>query len=115
MSDMSTLFQGRSSRPLVIMLALACAVVSIHAQPSIRALTAVIEGHSVGGVTIDLVGNVYVADFGDFVWKITPEGERHEFASGLYGSSGNAIDKEGSLLQSNFYGDSITRIDRKGQ
>src|SRR5262249_12045115 len=58
---------------------------------------------------------IYVADFGDFVWKITPEGERHVFASGLYGASGNAIDKEGNLLQSNFYSDSITKIDRKGQ
>jgi len=37
------------------------------------------------------------------------------FASGLYGASGNAIDNEGNLLQSNFYGDSITKIDRKGQ
>jgi DNA-binding beta-propeller fold protein YncE len=27
----------------------------------------------------------------------------------------NAIDKKGNLLQSNFYGDSITKIDRKGQ
>jgi DNA-binding beta-propeller fold protein YncE len=70
---------------------------------------------AVGGVTIDLVGNIYIADFGDFVWKITPEGERHEFASGLYGASGNAIDKEGNLLQSNLYADSITKIDRKGQ
>src|SRR6266496_3066272 len=88
---------------------------SARAQASIRSLTKTFEGHSVGGVTIDLVGNVYAADFGDFVFKITPEGERHIFASGLYGASGNAIDNEGNLLQSNFYGNSITRIDRKGQ
>jgi DNA-binding beta-propeller fold protein YncE len=56
-----------------------------------------------------------VADFGDYVWKIIPEGERREFASGFYGSSGNAIDNEGNLLQSNFYGDSITKLDRSGQ
>ena len=37
------------------------------------------------------------------------------FASGLYGSSGNAIDRDGNLLQSNFYGNSIVKIDRKGQ
>src|SRR5262249_44198179 len=82
---------------------------------TIRSLTGTIEGHQVGGVTIDLVGNIYVADFDDVVWKITPEGERREFASGFYGASGNAIDKEGNLLQSNFYGDSITKVDRKGQ
>ena len=91
------------------------AAVSASAQATIRSLTGVIEGHQVGGVTIDLVGNIYVADFGDIVWKITPEGERREFASGFYGASGNAIDNEGNLLQANFYGDSITRVDRKGQ
>jgi DNA-binding beta-propeller fold protein YncE len=89
--------------------------ISAQPQTEIHSLTKIIEGHAVGGVTVDLVGNIYVADFGDFVWKITPEGERHEFASGFYGASGNAIDKEGNLLQSNFYGDSITKVDRKGQ
>jgi len=88
---------------------------SARAETEIRSLTGVINGHSTGGVTTDLVGDIYVADFGDFAWKITPEGERHVFASGLYGASGNAIDNEGNLLQSNFYGNSITRIDRKGQ
>jgi sugar lactone lactonase YvrE len=85
------------------------------AQPEIRALTGVIEGHLVGGVTADLVGDLYVADFGDTVWKITPEGERRVFASGLYGASGNAIDNDGNLLQANYYGDSITKVDRQGQ
>ena len=84
-------------------------------QTTIRSLTGLIDGHQVGGVSIDLIGNIYVADFGDVVWQITPEGERHVYASGLYGTSGNAIDKEGNLWQSNFYGDSITKIDRKGQ
>jgi DNA-binding beta-propeller fold protein YncE len=105
----------RRSRAPWFVLALLFAAVSARAETEIRSLTGVINGHSTGGVTTDLVGNIYVADFGDFVWKITPEGERHVFASGLYGASGNAIDNEGNLLQSNFYGNSITRIDRKGQ
>ena len=105
----------RRSRAPWFVLALLFAAVSARAETEIRSLTGVINGHSTGGVTTDLVGNIFVADFGDFVWKITPEGERHVFASGLYGASGNAIDNEGNLLQSNFYGNSITRIDRKGQ
>jgi DNA-binding beta-propeller fold protein YncE len=104
-------------RGLAVLLALALLsmAVSAHAQVAIHSLTGIIEGHQVGGVTIDLVGNVYVADFGDEVWKITPEGDRRDFASGFYGASGNAIDKEGNLLQSNFYSDSITKVDRRGQ
>src|SRR5438067_10638381 len=100
---------------LLFVMALLLTAVSAHAQTKIRSLTGLIEGHAVGGVTIDALGNIYVADFGETVWKITPEGERQVFASGLYGASGNAIDNEGNLLQSNFYADSITRIDRKGQ
>lgn len=102
-------------RALSFVLALLFVTVSVNAQTKIRSLTNVIEGHAVGGVTIDLVGNIYVADFGEFVWKITPEGKRDVFASGFYGASGNAIDNEGNLLQSNFYADSITKVDRKGQ
>ena len=100
---------------LLLIAALYSAADSAFAQTQIQSFTGVIEGHGVGGVTIDFVGNIYVSDFGDIVWKITPEGKLHEFASGLYGSSGNAIDHEGNLLQSNFYGDSITKIDRNGQ
>jgi DNA-binding beta-propeller fold protein YncE len=90
-------------------------VVAARAQPEIRSLTEVMEGHSVGGVTVDLLGNVYVADFGEIVWKMTPEGERREFASGLYGASGNAIDGAGNLLQASCYGNSITKIDRRAR
>src|SRR6266516_5300502 len=69
------------SRALLFVLALLFAPVSVRAETEIRSLTSIIEGHQVGGVTIDLVGNIYVADFGDLVWKITPEGERQVFAS----------------------------------
>jgi DNA-binding beta-propeller fold protein YncE len=86
-----------------------------QAAIEIRPLTEVIEGHQVGGVSADMVGDLYVADFGETVWKISLEGERRVFATGLYGASGNAIDNEGNLLQANFYGDSLTRIDRKGE
>jgi sugar lactone lactonase YvrE len=112
---MSPNFYFSRSRARLFMMALLFAAVSAHAETEIHALTEVIEGHSVGGVTTDALGNIYVADFGEIVWKLTPEGKRREFTSGLYGASGNAIDKQGNLLQSSFYGDSITQIDRKGQ
>jgi sugar lactone lactonase YvrE len=112
---MDALFYFMRSRALLFVLALLFAAVSVRAETEIRSLGDVIAGHSVGGVTVDSLGNIYVADFGEVVWKITPDGQRHEFATGLYGASGNAIDKDGNLLQSNFYGDSITKIDRKGQ
>src|SRR6184192_4455033 len=112
---LSAFFYFNRSRALLFVFGLFFVAVSAHAETKIHALTKVIEGHSTGGVTVDALGNIYVADFGEIVWKITPEGKRDIFASGLYGVSGNAIDHEGNLLQSNFYGDSITKIDRKGQ
>ena len=112
---MSSNSYSSRSRARFFMMALLFTAVSAHTEPEIHALTEVIEGHSVGGVTTDALGNIYIADFGEIVWKFTPEGKRHEFTSGLYGPSGNAIDKQGNLLQSNFYGDSIIKIDRKGQ
>jgi DNA-binding beta-propeller fold protein YncE len=88
--------------------------VSAHAQ-SIHPLTGIMEGHHVGGVALDAVGNLYVADFGDLVWKIPPEGQPQVFAQGFYGSSGNAIDHQGNLFQSSYYGDFITKVDRTGR
>jgi DNA-binding beta-propeller fold protein YncE len=102
-------------RPAIILLALSLVATAVRAEPEIRSLSEVLEGHSVGGVTVDLLGNVHLADFGETVWKITADGERVVFATGLYGASGNAIDNQGNLLQSSFYGDFVTRIDRKGQ
>jgi len=112
---LSAFYYFGCSRALLFVFGLLFVAVSAHAETKIHALTKVIEGHSTGGVTVDALGNIYVADFGEIVWKITPEGKRDVFASGLYGASGNAIDHEGNLLQANFYGDSITKIDRKGQ
>ncbi len=68
-----------------------------------------------GGVTVDRLGYIYVANFRDAVWRISPEGEVTLLARSLYGSSGNAVDSRGDLFQSNFYGNTITRITRDGQ
>ncbi len=69
---------------------------------------------NLGGVTIDQLGFLYVANFRDAVWRISPDGEVKELSRSLYGSSGNAIDSRGDLWQSNFNGHTITRITRAG-
>ena len=73
-----------------------------------------------GGVSIDAAGNIFVADFGALlsdpstmgpqVFLVTPEGEARVFATGLEGASGNGMDSEGYLFQSNIRGNKISRI-----
>lgn len=70
---------------------------------------------AVGGVVVDALGYVYVADFRNAVWRLTPDGELTKFADGLYGASGNAIGPRGYLYQSSFNGNYISRISRTGE
>jgi DNA-binding beta-propeller fold protein YncE len=70
---------------------------------------------AVGGVAVDGLGYIYVADFGETVYKIRPDGRAEVFATGLYGASGNAVDAMGNLYQSSFNGHHITKIDRHGK
>ena len=69
----------------------------------------------VGGVAVDRAGMIYVADFANTVWRVTPAGKVEVFATGLYGASGNAIDSQGRLIQSNFYSHTVSRISRTGE
>ena len=89
------------------------AAAAAYARPEIASFTGVIEGHQVGGVTIDLVGNIYVADFGDLVWKITPEGERQVFASGLYGAPTASGADTSSVVTGLFYGGGLTQLGKQ--
>ncbi len=79
----------------------------------VHSLTDTLPG-AVGGVAVDRIGTVYVADFRESVWKVTPDGRASVFATGLYGASGNTIDSKGNLLQSNFSGSYISKINRFG-
>ncbi len=69
---------------------------------------------AVGGVTVDRLQYVYVADFRNRVWRYSPGGKVELFADGLYGASGNAIGPQGELYQSSFHGNYISRIARDG-
>ncbi|NNF39279.1 MAG: hypothetical protein HKN71_11480, partial [Gemmatimonadetes bacterium] len=80
---------------------------------SVRTVTDTLVG-SVGGVAVDALGAIYVADFGERVYKVRPDGRWEVFVDGLYGTSGNAIDSRGRLIQSQFSGNSVARVDRDG-
>ena len=69
---------------------------------------------AVGGVAVDALGYVYVADFRNSVWRYTPGGRVERYADGLYGASGNAVGPRGELYQSSFNGNAIVRIERDG-
>jgi sugar lactone lactonase YvrE len=69
---------------------------------------------NLGGVTVDALGFIYVANFRDGVWRISPDGEAKRLTDALYGSSGNAVDSRGTLYQSNFNGNSIVKVGRDG-
>jgi len=83
-------------------------------QLSVTTITKPMEG-SVGGVSIDILSDLYVADFGRKVWRISRHGEVELFTNAMYGSSGNAVDEQGNLLQSEFYGNTISKIYKTGK
>lgn len=79
-------------------------------------VTDTIDGFgAVGGVAVDGLGYVYVADFRNAVWRLDPDGVLTRFADGLYGASGNAIGPRGFLYQSSFNGNYVSRISRTGE
>ena len=100
-------------RQFVTALVLVGGTMSTLAAQGVRVRTVVdsMTG-SVGGVAVDQSGAVYVADFNETVWKVLPDGRATVFATGLYGASGNAVDARGNLLQANFYGHYVSKIDR---
>ncbi len=79
-------------------------------------LSVAVDGFgNLGGVTVDALGFVYLANFRDGVWRISPDGEAKRLTDALYGSSGNAVDAQGVLYQSNFNGNSVARVGRDGR
>jgi len=104
----------RRGRALALMILLLSAA-GAGAAPPVAVTTPVpaLDG-AVGGVAVDRLGNVFVADFGSKVWRISPWGDVAVLVDGLYGTSGNAVDAEGNLLQASFYGDYLVRVHRDG-
>lgn len=106
----------------VIKIALILAAVTFceisKAEPTTSAVvTTVVEDRfgGVGGVVADDMGYIYVSDFLENIWKLNPvTNQLSEYATGFYGASGAAFDKNGNLFQANFFGGSISRISRSG-
>ena len=101
---------------------LACGVLGGQAVAGEVSTVFVVETN--GGVTLDSVGDIYAANYGDInavtgsenVWKISPTGAFDPviFASDINIASGNDFDSQDNLFQSNFGGRSISKIDPSG-
>ena len=113
----STHVSRRAVTSVTSYLLVVCLAYAASAQNTASSVFTVVDSiaGAVGGVTVDRAGNVYVADFGDNVWRVKPDGRVSLFASGFYGASGNTIDSQGNLFQANFYGNSISRVTRTGE
>ncbi len=100
----------------LLILALICMLpMTVIGSDTVNVDTLAVElDGAVGGVAVDQVGYIYVADFGNKVWRVDPQGQVEVFADDLYGASGNSIDSQGRLLQSNFFGNNAIRISRDG-
>lgn len=111
---------SRVLRSLTLLLAGSMVPVPAAAQSgdmppvAVTTLTDTLPG-AVGGVAVDATGNIYVADFGDRIWKVTRNGDVTVLTEGMYGASGNAVDSKGRILQSNFNGNFIARVERDGR
>jgi DNA-binding beta-propeller fold protein YncE len=106
-----------ANRALLVVLVLLFASAHAGAQPKIRSLTGIIEGHQVGGVTVDLIGNIYVANCrNNSIAKITPDGVVSSFAkSELFNCpNGISFDREGNLYVVNFRDNKMLKVDRSG-
>ncbi|MBT8063201.1 MAG: hypothetical protein HKO64_11035 [Xanthomonadales bacterium] len=77
-----------------------------------------------GGVSVGPDGNIYVADFGQFlsnqtnigttVYKVTPQGQVSVFATGFFGASGNDFDAQGNLIQANIGASRLDKVTPDG-
>ncbi|MEQ9404039.1 MAG: tetratricopeptide repeat protein [Cyclobacteriaceae bacterium] len=80
-------------------------------EVTVKSLTDTLDG-AVGEIDRDIMGNLFVADFGEKVWKISPWGDVSVFSNTMYGASGNTLDVQGNLYQAQYYGNTIVKINR---
>ncbi len=84
-------------------------------EPIVSTIVASHPG-AVGGILVDQLGYVYIADFKETVWRLNPNSlEMKPYATGFYGASGNTFDNNGTLYQASYFGHYINRVSRSGE
>ncbi|MFT5892064.1 MAG: DNA-binding beta-propeller fold protein YncE [Dokdonia sp.] len=93
---------------------------TLQAQVTVTTITSEFNGS--GGLSLDSEGNLFIADFGDFlgmadtdgipnnVLKLDVDLNLTEFATDFTGASGNDFDSEGTLYQSDIRDSAIYKI-----
>ncbi|MEQ9426862.1 MAG: tetratricopeptide repeat protein [Cyclobacteriaceae bacterium] len=110
----------KKSTVLILLIAISTQVFAQSGMPQdvVSTLKTDMVIHSrgqLGGIAVDALGYIYMANFLDGLWKISPEGKTELLTNGLYGSSGITIDKMGNIYQANFLNHSISKINRFGE
>ncbi len=94
----------------------------IYAQNEVVVTTITSEFSGSGGISIDSEGNLFIADFGDFLGMADPDGIPNNilqldtdlnltvYATDFIGASGNDFDSEGTLYQSDIRDSAIYKI-----
>ena len=68
---------------------------------------------TLGGVAADDQGNVFVANFGDSLWKVAPSGHATRLSDNFRVASGNTMTPDGRLLQSDFFQNWVFEVDQE--
>ncbi len=109
-------------RKIILLLLLSLFLGNLDAQIKVETLTSAFSGS--GGVKLDTLGNVYIADFGrsldngangTIISIFNKKDGLKVFARGFQGASGNAFDSQGNLFQSNISGNFVSKVTPDGQ
>lgn len=78
-------------------------------------LLSLVWSNNLGGLSFDLDGNLYVANYTtNVILKVTPAGNVSVFASGFNGPVDVVVDCIGTLFVSNYVGNSISKVTPQG-
>ena len=79
----------------------------------VSSITEAISGQT-GGVAVGPDGIIYVADFANQVWKVSPDGSMEVLATGFTKAAGCALDADGNLYQADHGQNKIWKISADG-